>query len=420
MSAKELLIKLFSLPKGEIIFHDYSCALKSLISKYGRIFLAENHICFYANLAGSKINLVLKIKEIQKIESKNKNDIEIILNNNKVYCFTSFQDKEHVFNFMNSLLQSQQLSNQSDSKAINENFINEQSQIDNAEIEIQFLKSESSNDQEICKFTFSFSLDRFFDFFIADNAILYSIQDHRQNEQDSDINLTKWTVNEDDQDMYQREMKHIMKLTGVPFKDKTRMHKLFTYKRDQEKIIYTCTTHTLDVPYGNCFQAEDKWEVTKLEDNKCLLRVFVSVVFTKSTIMKNTIINRTISGFKEDYEKWINNVKIKLEQKAKQSKSTVSYSIHDFEESIILDNENILSKILKNSNSNIKIKKEKNRTHSINIKKKETYFVFLITIMIIIMLIQIRIMNNQSTKLEQLEQFLNQKQNKFQLFNDQL
>ena len=48
-------------------------------------------------------------------------------------------------------------------------------------------------------------------------------------------------------------MKHIMKLTGVPFKDKTRMHKLFTYKREQEKLIYTCTTHTLDVPYGNCF-----------------------------------------------------------------------------------------------------------------------------------------------------------------------
>ncbi|CAD8065597.1 unnamed protein product [Paramecium sonneborni] len=420
MSAKELLIQLFALPKGEIIFHDYSCALKSLISKYGRIFLSENHICFYANLAGSKINLVLKINDILKIESKNKNDIEIIMNNNKQYCFSSFQDKDHVLNFMNALLQGQPLSNLNDSTVFNETSNNEQSQIDNAEVEIQFLKSESSTNQEICKFTFSFSLDKFFDFFIADNASLYSIYDHRQNEKDTDMNLTKWTVNEDSQDMYLREMKHVMKLTGVPFKDKTRMHKLFTYKKDEQKIIYTCTTHTLDVPYGNCFQAEEKWEITPLEDNKCILRVFVSVIFTKSTIMKNTIINRTMIGFKEDYEKWINNVKIKLENQAKQSKSsTISYSIHDFEDSIKLDNQNIFNKILKTSNSNLETQKEQSGLISVALQK-EAYFILLITIMIIIMLIQITMMNKQTAKIEQLEQLLIQRQNKFELFNDQL
>lgn len=58
---------------------------------------------------------------------------------------------------------------------------------------------------------------------------------------------------EDNAGTFQREMKHIIKLTGVPFKDKSRMHKLFTYKKEQDKLTYTCTTHTLDVPYGNCF-----------------------------------------------------------------------------------------------------------------------------------------------------------------------
>jgi hypothetical protein len=104
-------------------------------------------------------------------------------------------------------------------------------------------------------------------------------------------------------------MKHIIKLTGVPFKDKSRMHKLFTYKKEPEKLTYTCTTHTLDVPYGNCFQAEERWEVTPIEENKCLLKIFASVVFTKSTMMKGTIIGKTLGGLKEDYEKWINNVK---------------------------------------------------------------------------------------------------------------
>lgn len=65
MSAKELLIQLFNLPKGEIIFQDYSCALRGLFSKYGRIFLAENHICFYANLGGSKTKLVIKLDDVK-------------------------------------------------------------------------------------------------------------------------------------------------------------------------------------------------------------------------------------------------------------------------------------------------------------------------------------------------------------------
>lgn len=30
-------------------------------------------------------------------------------------------------------------------------------------------------------------------------------------------------------------------------------------------------------------------------------------------MMKNTIISRTLAGLKEDYERWINNVKSKLE-----------------------------------------------------------------------------------------------------------
>lgn len=33
--------------------------------------------------------------------------------------------------------------------------------------------------------------------------------------------------------------------------------------------------------------------------------------------MKGTIMSKTMSGLKEDYEKWINNVKIKLEAMAK-------------------------------------------------------------------------------------------------------
>ena len=91
------------------------------------------------------------------------------------------------------------------------------------------------------------------------------------------------------------------------------MHKLQTYKKEDGKLILSSTTHTLDVPYGGYFQLEEKWEITNLEDNKCILRMYGWILFTKSTMMKKTIIPRTLQGVKEDYEKWANNVKAKLE-----------------------------------------------------------------------------------------------------------
>ena len=49
-------------------------------------------------------------------------------------------------------------------------------------------------------------------------------------------------------------------------------------------------------------------------------------------MMKGTIMNKTMSGLKEDYEKWINNVKIKLEAMAKAQKSQSSNVNHEYEE----------------------------------------------------------------------------------------
>ncbi|CAD8146907.1 unnamed protein product [Paramecium octaurelia] len=401
MSAKDLLIQLFGLPKGEIIFQDYSCALKGLISKYGRVFIAENHICFYANLAGSKTNLVIKLDDVSKLDSKNKSDIDITLKDGRTFCFNGFHDKDQVYNLMNALISGQPLSNQQTMQTTTDSARDDDSQIENAEVEIQFLQQGASMDQEMCKFTFSFNLDKFFEFFFADDALVYSIADHRQSEKDTDIQLTKWTPMEDNPAMFQREMKNVIKLTGVPFKDKSRMHKLFTYKKEADKLIYTCTTHTLDVPYGNSFQAEEKWEVSQLEDNKCLLKIFASVVFTKSTMMKGTIMSKTMSGLKEDYEKWINNVKIRLEAMAKSQKSQTSNINHEFEDSKKLD-DNILNKIMQ-TNQSQQQKQNTSQSQLYQGRKSELLYLLSIFLLIIIMLIQIGILNKQSQKLENLE-----------------
>lgn len=52
MSVKDAVTNLFNLPKGEIIFEDYSCSYLHGIKYMGKLFVCENFICFYANLMG--------------------------------------------------------------------------------------------------------------------------------------------------------------------------------------------------------------------------------------------------------------------------------------------------------------------------------------------------------------------------------
>lgn len=89
-------------------------------------------------------------------------------------------------------------------------------------------------------------------------------------------------------------------------------------------------TKTLDVPFANYFQLEEKWEISPVDENKCQLRSFGWIVFQKSTYMKKTIQSRSIQGVKEDYELWVKGVKKKLESLAGPAKG--EQQKHEYEE----------------------------------------------------------------------------------------
>ena len=56
-----------------------------------------------------------------------------------------------------------------------------------------------------------------------------------------------------------------------------------------------------DVPYCNYFVVNNYLQILKDGDNKCKMCVDMSIVFNKSTYMKNTILSRTIVDMKEDF-----------------------------------------------------------------------------------------------------------------------
>jgi hypothetical protein len=61
MSAKNAVTNLFALPKGEIIFEDFSCSYLAGIKYMGKMYCCENYICFYASVMGivKKVNSFL-------------------------------------------------------------------------------------------------------------------------------------------------------------------------------------------------------------------------------------------------------------------------------------------------------------------------------------------------------------------------
>ena len=61
----------------EIIFEDFSCAFSEGILKHGRMFIAENYICFYATVLGLKTKVTQKREWLIDSEASSQKDHSI-------------------------------------------------------------------------------------------------------------------------------------------------------------------------------------------------------------------------------------------------------------------------------------------------------------------------------------------------------
>ena len=95
-----------------------------------------------------------------------------------------------------------------------------------------------------------------------------------------DIEGGKWALNPE-LGVNMREIRMVVKVTDVPFKDRTRIHKILTYKKEKyfvfkklifsNEIVVSFVSKTLDVPYGSHFQVEEKWTASPIPESpeKC-------------------------------------------------------------------------------------------------------------------------------------------------------
>jgi len=107
MSSQKQIQELFCLQSRENVYDDFGCALKQKILHHGRLYLTENYICFYSNLVGMQVKLIIPLADVTKI-AKTKT-LGLISNaikvhqGSKTYVFTSFAMRDRVYQFIHKL-----------------------------------------------------------------------------------------------------------------------------------------------------------------------------------------------------------------------------------------------------------------------------------------------------------------------------
>lgn len=286
---------------------------------------------------------MLDFQDVTGIEKKNvlgfiPNAIEIICKN-KSYYFCSFAKRNAAYRLLYSVWKGVSFDNQEndvqedDTEGASENLQTEQAENDYNEI--NFLQTVSADNQkEIIKVVLPCTVEKYFTLCVSDESI-FSLMDHFQDKGEKEITLTKWVENPE-LGVHTRELNMIIRTPENPFKSTSRCYKVQSYKKEEDKLNISTMTKTLDVPYGACFQVEERWEVYPEPENKekCVLKCLAWFVFNKSTLFKNKIETQGMINIKADYELYIKQLKEKkVFENPNKPKSKENNLKQDFEKS---------------------------------------------------------------------------------------
>ena len=103
----EDLRKTFDLPISEALIDDYVCALKKKVLFQGRLYVFENHLCFYCSLFGYTKMKSIPLNEIHSMHKKKNvgfpNSISIKIEGGKQEFFTSFLRRDDAFTLIEAV-----------------------------------------------------------------------------------------------------------------------------------------------------------------------------------------------------------------------------------------------------------------------------------------------------------------------------
>ncbi|KAH3743144.1 GRAM domain family protein [Pelomyxa schiedti] len=358
----------FNLSPQETLLYETFCGLYKVIPIHGRMYLSQQHICFYCKLFGTETKEEINFRDVISLTKKIKPvflpGIEIVTQNN-VYFFCSFVSRDKAFQKITELWEATsaaitateyaaglahppvepetttvtQVSSPTDSEKPSPQPVVETSAsplqmestparkedtspprteepatssqlCETLPIDTE-LDEDSSHRAEAflaCQLTellrcdFPIPVKTFFEYFYSSSTSFTSLfhSDHG----DKDLVVTDWAVHPTYGIV--REKRYQVPVVAPIGPNTSRVVETQSYynKNSSKQLVVQTISVMLDIPYGDYFRIEAKWEVTP-RDTGCTLVVSSGVNFSKRTLMKGTILSSAMKQTRESYNRWV-------------------------------------------------------------------------------------------------------------------
>ncbi|XP_023699726.1 uncharacterized protein [Paramormyrops kingsleyae] len=101
--------KLFPhIPETEDLMHAFVCALQKEVPYHGRLYVSENHVCFYSSVLLKETKVVIPVSSIHTLKKQNTallvpNALSIRTNEGEKFSFMSLRNREICFKLLQSV-----------------------------------------------------------------------------------------------------------------------------------------------------------------------------------------------------------------------------------------------------------------------------------------------------------------------------
>ncbi|KAL3651129.1 protein of unknown function (DUF4782) [Castilleja foliolosa] len=185
---------------------------------------------------------------------------------------------------------------------------------------------------KVAESKFPIRVEEFFNMFFSNEGLSFHESFHRKCG-DKDFKCTSWQPHANFGHTRDVSFQHPIKLYfGARFGSCQEVQKYRVYRNCH--LIVDTSQEISDVPYGDYFRVEGRWNVEEDGDEQrpgCILRVYTNVAFSKKTMWKGKIVQSTVEECREAYETWIDLANEVLKQKnlEKEDGSTSKLISHE-------------------------------------------------------------------------------------------
>ncbi|KAL8495679.1 hypothetical protein ACS0TY_019699 [Phlomoides rotata] len=180
---------------------------------------------------------------------------------------------------------------------------------------------------KVAEAKFSIRAEEFFNLFFSDDSVSFHESFHKKCG-DKDFKCTKWHPHEKFGQTREVSFQHPIKIYfGSRFGSCQEVQKYRVYRNGH--LIVDTSQDISDVPYGDYFSVEGRWDLEPEEDDSkpgCRLRVYTNVAFSKKTMWRGKIVQSTVEECREAYAIWIDLAHELLKQKNLEKEEGISAS----------------------------------------------------------------------------------------------